>query len=205
MAATAAAWETCTRSSSQPSAFSRQLNQSPRSQRAGLFCCLATHPATIHRSGWPRTSHKTANIITSELNNTNYQPFELTDQQAVPVDRWPWAVKKDAMNRNTAGRLRAGCVQVVGILDDPDETYIEGVDIDDISPCSQDHHKQRIEPHASEAQQVSLTECGEVVQGLPGNSGSTETGNPPLLRQFGWPPANLRSRPIRPNPAPASR
>ena len=76
--------------------------------------------------------------------------------QAVPVDRWPWAVKKDAMNRNTAGRLRAGCVQVVGILDDPDETYIEGVDIDDISPCSQDHHKQRIEPHASERSKCRL-------------------------------------------------
>jgi hypothetical protein len=71
--------------------------------------------------------------ITSELNNTNCRPFELTDRRKVPADRWSWAAKKNAMDRNTAGGLCAACVQLLSVLDNPDEAYLEGVDIDDVS------------------------------------------------------------------------
>jgi hypothetical protein len=67
------------------------------------------------------------------------------------IDHWSWAAEKGVMNRNTAAGLRAACVQVLGVLDDPDEVDIEKLNIDELLTRFQNLRKQRFKPQVLEA------------------------------------------------------
>jgi hypothetical protein len=67
------------------------------------------------------------------------------------IDHWSWAAEKGVMNRNTAAGLRAACVQVLGVLDDPDEVDIESLNIDELLTRFQNLRKQRFKPQVLEA------------------------------------------------------
>jgi hypothetical protein len=58
------------------------------------------------------------------------------------------------MNCNTAAGLRAACVQVLGVFDDPDEVGLGSLNIDRPPTRSQYPNKQGLEPHISETQQA---------------------------------------------------
>jgi hypothetical protein len=67
------------------------------------------------------------------------------------IDHWSWAAEKGVMNRNTAAGLRAACVQVLGVLDDPDEIDIQNLNIDELLSRFQNLRKQRFKPQVLEA------------------------------------------------------
>jgi len=55
-----------------------------------------------------------------------------TALQSVLIEHWSWAAEKDVMNKNTATGLRAAGVQVLGVLDDPDQADVARMDIEDL-------------------------------------------------------------------------
>ena len=67
------------------------------------------------------------------------------------IDHWSWAADKGVMNRNTAAGLRAACVQVLGVLDDPDEVDVQSLNIDELLTRFQNLRKQRFKPQVLEA------------------------------------------------------
>jgi hypothetical protein len=55
------------------------------------------------------------------------------------------------MNKNTAAGLWAACVQVQGVLDDPDQADVVSIDIEDLLTRFQNLRKQRFKPQVLEA------------------------------------------------------
>lgn len=48
------------------------------------------------------------------------------------VDHWKWAADKGLMNGNSAGALRAACVQVLGVLDGWETLDVRAIDVEDV-------------------------------------------------------------------------
>jgi hypothetical protein len=67
------------------------------------------------------------------------------------IDHWSWAAEKGVMNRNTAAGLRAACVQVLGVLDDPEQADIANLDVEDLLTRFQNLRKQNFKPQVLEA------------------------------------------------------
>jgi hypothetical protein len=67
------------------------------------------------------------------------------------IDHWSWAAEKGVMNRNTAAGLRAACVQVLGVLDDPDDVEVGSLNVDELLSRFQNLRKQRFKPQVLEA------------------------------------------------------
>ena len=67
------------------------------------------------------------------------------------IDHWSWAAEKGVMNKHTAAGLRAACVQVLGVLDDPDQADVASLDVDDLLTRFQNLRKQRFKPQVLEA------------------------------------------------------
>ena len=67
------------------------------------------------------------------------------------IDHWSWAAEKGVMNRNTAAGLRAACVQVLGVLDNPEQQDISNLDIEDLLTRFQNLRKQNFKPQVLEA------------------------------------------------------
>lgn len=67
------------------------------------------------------------------------------------IEHWTWAAEKGVMNRNTAAGLRAACVQVLGVLGDPNEVDVESLNIDELLTRFQNLRKQRFKPQVLEA------------------------------------------------------
>jgi hypothetical protein len=67
------------------------------------------------------------------------------------IEHWSWAAEKGVMNKNTAAGLRAACVQVLGVLDDPDQADVASIDIEDLLTRFQNLRKQRFKPQVLEA------------------------------------------------------
>jgi hypothetical protein len=67
------------------------------------------------------------------------------------INHWSWAAEKGVMNRNTAAGMRAACVQVLGVVEDPEQVDIAGLDVDDLLTRFQNLHKQRFKPQVLEA------------------------------------------------------
>jgi hypothetical protein len=67
------------------------------------------------------------------------------------IDHWSWAADKGVMNKNTAAGLRAACVQVLGVVDDPQQIDIANLDVDDLLTRFQNLRKQRFKPQVLEA------------------------------------------------------
>jgi hypothetical protein len=66
------------------------------------------------------------------------------------IDHWSWAADKGVMNRNTAAGLRAACVQVLGVVDDPAQVEVATLDVDDLLTRFQNLRKQRFKPQVLE-------------------------------------------------------
>ena len=47
------------------------------------------------------------------------------------VDHWTWAAEKGLMNANSARAVRAACAQVLGVLDNWEQTDVASIDVDD--------------------------------------------------------------------------
>ncbi len=67
------------------------------------------------------------------------------------IDHWSWAADKGVMNRNTAAGLRAACVQVLGVVDDPEQINVANLDVEDLLTRFQNLRKQRFKPQVLEA------------------------------------------------------
>lgn len=67
------------------------------------------------------------------------------------IDHWSWASEKGVMNRNTAAGLRAACVQVLGVVDDPEQVEIANLDVEDLLTRFQNLRKQNFKPQVLEA------------------------------------------------------
>jgi hypothetical protein len=67
------------------------------------------------------------------------------------IDHWSWAADKGVMNRNTAAGLRAACVQVLGVVDDPEQVNVANLDVEDLLTRFQNLRKQRFKPQVLEA------------------------------------------------------
>jgi hypothetical protein len=67
------------------------------------------------------------------------------------IDHWSWAADKGVMNRNTAAGLRAACVQVLGVIDDPEQINVANLDVEDLLTRFQNLRKQRFKPQVLEA------------------------------------------------------
>jgi hypothetical protein len=67
------------------------------------------------------------------------------------IEHWSWAAEKGVMNKNTAAGLRAACVQVLGVLDDPDQADVASMDVEDLLTRFQNLRKQRFKPQVLEA------------------------------------------------------
>jgi hypothetical protein len=67
------------------------------------------------------------------------------------IDHWSWAAEKGVMNRNTAAGLRAACVQVLGVVDDPEQIDVASLDVEDLLTRFQNLRKQRFKPQVLEA------------------------------------------------------
>src|ERR1700674_1640022 len=67
------------------------------------------------------------------------------------IDHWSGAAEKGVMNKHTAAGLRAACVQVLGVLDDPDQADVASLDVDDLLTRFQNLRKQRFKPQVLEA------------------------------------------------------
>jgi|SRR5580700_1593450 hypothetical protein len=67
------------------------------------------------------------------------------------IEHWSWAAEKGVMNKNTAAGLRAACVQVLGVLDDPDQSDVANIDIEGLLTRFQNLRKQRFKPQVLEA------------------------------------------------------
>jgi hypothetical protein len=66
------------------------------------------------------------------------------------INHWSWAADKGVMNRNTAAGLRAACVQVLGVVDDPEQIEIATLDVEDLLTRFQNLRKQRFKPQVLE-------------------------------------------------------
>src|SRR5450631_3019798 len=67
------------------------------------------------------------------------------------IDHWSWAAEKGVMNRNTAAGLRSACVQVLDVVENPEQGDIENLDVDDLLTRFQNLRKQRFKPQVLEA------------------------------------------------------
>jgi hypothetical protein len=67
------------------------------------------------------------------------------------IDHWSWAAEKGVMNRHTAAGLRAACVQVLNVVDDPQQIEIASLDVEDLLTRFQNLRKQRFKPQVLEA------------------------------------------------------
>lgn len=67
------------------------------------------------------------------------------------IDHWSWAAEKGVMNRNTAAGLRAACVQVLGVVEDPEQVDVASLDVEDLLTRFQNLRKQRFKPQVLEA------------------------------------------------------
>jgi hypothetical protein len=67
------------------------------------------------------------------------------------INHWSWAAEKGVMNRNTAAGMRAACVQVLGVVEDPEQVDIASLDVDEMLTRFQNLHKQRFKPQVLEA------------------------------------------------------
>jgi hypothetical protein len=67
------------------------------------------------------------------------------------IDHWSWAAEKGVMNHNTAAGLRAACVQVLGVLENPEQVEFSSLDVEDLLTRFQNLRKQRFKPQVLEA------------------------------------------------------
>jgi hypothetical protein len=67
------------------------------------------------------------------------------------IDHWSWAADKGVMNRNTANGLRAACVQVLGVVDDPEQIEVASLNVDELLVRFQNLRKQKFKPQVLEA------------------------------------------------------
>jgi hypothetical protein len=100
------------------------------------------------------------------------------------IDHWSWAAEKGVMNRNTAAGLRAACVQVLGVLDDPDEIDIESLNVDELLTRFQNLRKQRFKPQVLEAYKRRFRSAVKSYKEYLENPGA-------------WKPANQDRSPVR--------
>ena len=66
------------------------------------------------------------------------------------IDHWTWAAEKGVMNRNTAAGLRAACVQVFGVVEDPAQIEIAAVNVDELLVRFQNLCKHKFKPQVLE-------------------------------------------------------
>jgi hypothetical protein len=74
-----------------------------------------------------------------------------TEMGPALIGEWSWAVEEGVMNKNTAAGLWAACVQMLGVLDDPDQADVANIDVEGFLTRFQDLHKQRFRPRVLEA------------------------------------------------------
>ena len=66
------------------------------------------------------------------------------------MDHWTWAAEKGVMNRNTAAGVRAACGQVLGVLENWEDTDIAKLDVEELLARFQNLRKQRYTPQVLE-------------------------------------------------------
>jgi hypothetical protein len=88
------------------------------------------------------------------------------------IDHWSWAAEKGVMNKNTAAGLRGACVQVLGVVDDPEQVDIANLDVEDLLTRFQNLRKQRFKPQVLEAYKRRFRNAVKSYKGYLENPGT---------------------------------
>jgi len=93
------------------------------------------------------------------------------------MEHWSWAAEKGVMNKNSASGLRAACVRVLGLLDEPDQADLAGMDIEDFLTRFRDPRKQRPKPQVLETYQHSFRSAVKSYKDYSENPGAWKLAN----------------------------
>jgi hypothetical protein len=88
------------------------------------------------------------------------------------IDHWSWAAEKGVMNRNTAAGLRAACVQVLGVVENPEQIEISSLDVEDLLTRFQNLRKQRFKPQVLETYKRRFRNAVKSYKEYLGNPGT---------------------------------